>query len=99
MDKLHTRIVDDFVIGFDLRIFLGDIIENAEKQSVAHFQNIGLVYAGYFTAIVCYGIFECVFDNSFTGGAGDYFCSMNSIFVNLLFHSDIKVFRVFAEYD
>lgn len=47
-DHLHARVVDDFVVTFDLRVVLGDGVENIEEQAIAHLEDVGFVDAGDF---------------------------------------------------
>ena len=55
------------------------------------------MYAGHFFSAMCPCILKCITDNPGTGLSGDNFRCMNRIFINLLFHTHIQVFRVFPE--
>ena len=55
------------------------------------------MYTSHFFSAMCPCILKCVTDNSGAGFSGDNFRCMNRIFIDLLFHTHIQVFRVFPE--
>ena len=98
-DHLHARVVDDFVVAFDLRIILGDGVEDVEEQAVAHLEDIGLMDAGNLFASMGYGVVESGLNDAFTGLAGDELDGVDRVFIHLVFDADVQVFRVFPESD
>ena len=98
-DELHARVVDDLVVAFDLRVFLGDFPENIEEHAVAHLEDIGLMDAGDFFAAVGDGVVEGGADDAFAGLARNELDGLDRVVVHLVFDADVQVFRVFAEGD
>ena len=46
-DKLHAGVIDDFIITFNLWIFLCNLFENGKEHAIGHFQDICLMNTGY----------------------------------------------------
>src|SRR5262249_42807062 len=44
-DQLHTAVIDDDLLGLELRKLLGGLTETLEEQAVCQFQDIGFVNA------------------------------------------------------
>ena len=98
-DQLHACVIDDLVVAFDLRIVLGDFLEDRKEEAVAELHDIGLVDAGDLLAAVGYGVVEGGLDDAAAGLAGDDLDGMHFIVADFFFYAGIEVFRVFTEGD
>ena len=96
-DKLHAGVIDDFIITFNLRIFLCNLFENGKEHAIGHFQDICLMNTGYFLASVLFRILECIADNALACLSCNNLNCMNCIRIYLLLYTNIKTFCIFAE--
>ena len=63
---ISTGVIDDFIITFNLRIFLCNLFENGKEHAIGHFQDIGLVYAGHFFPVMSLRILKRITNNAGT---------------------------------
>ena len=99
LHQLHAHVVHDPVVCRDIGIFGSDLLEDGEKQPVAHLQDVGLMHTGHASAVIGPRIGKGVADDALAGAARDDLRRMHGVFIDLFFYADIEIFGVLAEGD
>lgn len=70
-DALHGSVIDDHVVGLELREFLGESVEGAAEETIGQLHDVGLVDAGNLLAVVGEREAEGKLGDALRLGAGD----------------------------
>lgn len=70
-DALHGGVIDNHVVGLELREILGESVEGTTEETVGQLHDVGLVDAGNLLAVVGEGEAEGELGNALRLGAGD----------------------------
>ena len=97
--ELHAEVVDDLVIGFDIRVIPGHVPKTLQEEPVGHLHDVRFVYRGHFFAAVRACVLEREARDARRGTLRDDLQRLDDARHHLMLQAAVQIFRVFADDD